>query len=479
MTVHPFLINNEWVTGRGESFISINPADGSEIARINAASSEDVDSAVMAARAAMSNPKWRDLKFHERARLLYGLGELITADAERLARVQMRDNGKTLRECREQVASAASTFHYYAAVCETFETEVTPSRGGYWTMTVCEPAGVVAAITAWNSPVTLEAQKLAPILAAGNATILKASEVAPLISLEYADLVLKAGFPPGVVNVIAGTGEVGQWLVEHPGVDMIGFTGGTKTGSAIASTAGRLLKPVVLELGGKSPNIVFADADLKKAVHGTGDGIFSGGGQSCIAGSRIFVQESIFKEFLERLSDFARDYRMGAPESLDSDIGPLASFPHREHIERYVDIGRKEGAAVLAGGTRPTGGIFDKGAYYPATVLTGVDNTSRVCREEIFGPVAVLIPFHCEDDLLQQANDTDFGLAAGIWTGDYKLAWRVARGLRAGTVWINTYKQVSISTPFGGFKQSGIGREKGLMGLRAYMETKGIYWGLS
>jgi betaine-aldehyde dehydrogenase len=474
----PFLIGNEWVTGKGEVFTTTNPADGSELGRISAANSGDVDAAVSAARTALKNPGWFNLKFHERAKLLYTLGDLLTQDADRIARIQLADNGKTLKECREQAASAASTFKYYAAVCETFETEVTPARGNYWTMTVCEPVGVVAAITAWNSPLTLEAQKLAPILAAGNTVILKGSEVTPLISLEYAALALKAGFPPGVLNVICGGGDVGRMLVEHSGVDMVGFTGGTRTGSAIASAAGKALKPVVLELGGKSPNIVFADADVKKAIRGAGEGIFSGGGQSCIAGSRIFVQRGIYNDFLSGLQAFANGYRLGPPDSENTDMGPMVSFAHRTHVEEYVRIALSEGATLVAGGSRPQGTLFDNGAYYLPTILSGVNNRSRVCQEEIFGPVAVVLPFDDEPELIEQANNTEFGLAAGIWTSDYKKAWRVARALRAGTVWVNTYKQMSISTPFGGFKHSGIGREKGIQGMRSYMETKGIYWGL-
>lgn len=478
MQIRPFLIDNEWVTGSGSPFASINPADGSVLASVAGAAAADVDAAVAAARRAIVAPAWRGLKPYERATLLYRMSELMTSQMESLAQLQMRDNGKTLTECRAQVASAAYTFRYYAAACETFESEVTPPRGNYWTMTLHEPVGVVAAITPWNSPVTLEAQKLAPILAAGNAVILKPSDVTPLMGLEYARLALDAGFPPGVVNVVTGAADVGKMLVEHKGVDMVSFTGGTSTGRLIAQACGTALKPVALELGGKSPNIVFADADLEKAIVGTGDGIFSGAGQSCIAGSRIFVQDSIFETFVEGLRSYAHGYRLGVPDGAETRMGPLASLAHRERVEQYVQLGLEEGARVLTGGVRPQGDEFAKGAYYPATILTGVTNAARVCREEIFGPVAVVLPFKDELDLIAQANDSDFGLAAGIWTSDYKRAWRVACALQAGTVWINTYKQLSVTTPFGGVKDSGIGAEKGLQGMHAYMHPKSLYWGL-
>ena len=470
------MIANAWTGGRGAPFESINPADGSVSALIAGADAADVDDAVAAARGALANPAWAGLKYHERARFLHRMADLLARDREIVAQAQLRDNGKTISECRSQATAAAAVFRYYAAVCESFESEVTTQRGPSMTMTVYEPVGVVAAITPWNSPITLEAQKLAPILAAGNTVVLKPSEVTPQPALEYARIAIEAGLPPGVLNVVTGAADVGRALVEHPDVDLVSFTGGTQSGRKIAEACGRLLRPCVLELGGKSPNIVFADADFEAAVKGVAGGIFSSGGQSCIAGSRVFVQESIFEAFLESLSRAAKTYAPGLPEDEKAMIGPMVSFAHRDFVARYVDIGRAEGARVVAGGAPPEGGDFAEGAYYLPTILTGVDNSARICREEIFGPVAVLLPFKDEEDVLAQANDSDFGLAAGIWTGDYRRAWRVGRALRAGTVWINTYKEMSIAAPFGGFKASGLAREKGIQGMRVYCEPKSLYW---
>ena len=477
MPAKNFLVGDTWCQGGGTPFETINPANGHVIAEVGTANDDDVERAVEAAQAASRDPRWKALLPHERARPLHRMGGLIDRDLDLLARLQMADNGKILAECRAQFASAANTFRYYAAACETAESEVTPTRGPYWTMTVHEPVGVVAAITPWNSPATLEAQKLAPALAAGNTVVLKPSEVTPLGALEYARLALEAGFPPGVVNVVTGGGETGRSLVAHPGVDMISFTGGTNTGIAIAREAARSLRPVLLELGGKSPHVVFADADIDKAVVALAQGIFSGGGQSCVAGSRIFVEEAAYAGVRQRLAAMAQGYRMGPPDQETTEMGPLASTAHRDHVHRYVDMGREDGGTVLAGGFVPDGAL-QCGAYYPATLIEGLANSSRLAQEEIFGPVAVLIPFRDEEELVGLANDSDFGLAAGIWTGDAARAWRVARALQAGTVWINTYRHLSISTPFGGFKQSGLGREKGLQGMRAYMSAKGVYWGL-
>lgn len=473
----PFLVGGTWRDGGGAAFATINPADSTVIAEVACADEGDVDDAVEAARAAVTDPAWRDLVPHERARLLARMGDLIDRDADRLAHLQMSDNGKTLAECRFQFASAANTFRYYAAVCETIESEVTPPRGPYWTMTVHEPVGVLAAITPWNSPATLEAQKLAPALAAGNAIVLKPSEVTPLGALEYGRIALEAGFPPGILNVVTGAGETGAALVSHPDIDMISFTGGTNTGIAIAREAARSLRPVLLELGGKSPHVVFADGDVDRAVAAIANGIFAGGGQSCVAGSRIFVEEAIYADVRDRLARIARGYRLGPPDRADTQMGPLVSLRHRDYVHDYVELGIKEGGRVLAGGIVP-GGALAAGAYYPATLLDGLDNGSRIAQEEIFGPVAVLMPFRGEGELIALANDSDFGLAAGIWTADAARAWRVARALKAGTVWINTYRHLSVSTPFGGFKQSGLGREKGVQGMRAYMAPKGLYWGL-
>jgi betaine-aldehyde dehydrogenase len=477
--VLPFFVGGDWRYGSGEVFESINPADGSVAAVVAKGSADDVRAAVSAARRALDDRRWRDLRTPERARLLSAFADAIENDREALAHAQMGDNGKTIAECRAQALAAAATVRYYAGVCETAEAEITPQRGEYLSLSTYEPAGVVAAITPWNSPLTLEAQKFAPILAAGNALVLKPSEITPQVSLRYAGLAERVGFPPGVFNVVTGLGaEVGEALVEHPGVDMVSFTGGTTTGRHVARLAAGRLIPILLELGGKSPNVVFDDAEIDHAVAGAVYGIFSSGGQSCIAGSRIFVQDSIYDRFVPRLVEAARKLRVGPPTDVSTDVAPMASFPHRERVRVQVQTASRDGADLLCGGAAPSDSHLQTGAYYMPTVLAVADNKLTIAQEEVFGPVACVLRFREEQDLIAQANDTVFGLACGLWTTDYKKALRVARRIRAGTVWINTYKQASISTPFGGCKASGVGREKGILGMRAYMTQKSIYLAL-
>lgn len=476
----PFLVGGERVSGNATTVGSFDPATGALNYEVSAAGPQDVDRCVAVAQESVRSPAWKRMRPHERARILAGIADGITRRAERLAEIQMRENGKVIAECRTQVASAAATFRYYAGVCETLGSEVTPARGEYLSMTIYEPMGVVAAITPWNSPLTMEAQKIAPALAAGNAVIVKPSEVTPTPAIEVAEIALEAGLPPGILNVLTGTGrDTGMPLVRHPGVRMISFTGGTETGRAIAKIAAERLIPVALELGGKSPNIVFADADLEAAVDGVMGGIFEGSGQSCVAGSRLFVQRTVLDRVLSLLKERTAALRVGMPAAPGSQMGPLASFPHRERVESYVDAALGEGGEILVGGRRPSDVALECGAFYLPTVITGLTNAARACREEIFGPVLCVLPFDNEHDLVEQANDSAFGLACGIWTADYRRGLRVAGAIEAGTVWINTYKQLSISTPFGGFKESGIGREKGISGMRLYQQAKSIYLGLS
>jgi betaine-aldehyde dehydrogenase len=473
----PMLIGGEWIADGDEAITSINPASGAVNYTVSAASARHVDAAVEAAHKAV--PVWRDMLPHKRARVLSRLADIIESRGEELARIQMLENGKVLSECRAQAASAAATFRYYAAVCETLGSEVTPSRGGYLSMTVYEPYGVVAAITPWNSPLTMEAQKVAPALAAGNAVILKPSEITPSSGLALGEMALEAGIPGGLLNVLPGTGAVaGDALVRHPGVKFVSFTGGTESGRRIAAIAAQKLMPVALELGGKSPHIVFADANVEAAASAVADGIFEATGQSCVAGSRLFVQRSAYERVVDLVAARARSLKIDLPDAAGAQLGPLSSFAHRERVERHVAAARSDAGRIVVGGKRPDDQRLGSGAYYLPTVIADLKSSAAICQQEIFGPVLCVLAFEDEEDLVQQANDSAYGLAAGLWTADYQRAWRVARKLEAGTVWINTYKQLSISTPFGGFKDSGIGREKGIGGLRLYQQPKSLYWGL-
>ena len=474
------LVGGRWRPGGGHPYPTCYPADGSVVAEVTAADADDVEEAVVTAHEAWRRSDWAGRLPHERAAVLHRIAALLRERHEDLAHWQRLDNGKPIGETRALVASAAGTFQFMAAACETREEALTPPRGPYLTMSVDEPLGVVAAITPWNSPIASEAQKLAPALAAGCAVVLKPAEVTPLLALALGRICEEAGVPPGIVSVLPGKGSVvGDALVRHPLVRKLAFTGGTEVGRSIARIAADKLMPVSLELGGKSPTIVCADADLDHAVAGVLFGIFSSSGESCIAGSRLFVERPLYRAFVDRLAVAAAALTIGDPSDPATQMGPLITSAHRDRVEGYVALGRSEGGRVLTGGERPTGGLFDRGSYYPPTILEGLDNTTRTCREEIFGPVLVALPFDGDDDLLTQANDSVYGLAAGIWTRDMPRAWRLARGLETGTVWINTYKQFSISTPFGGVKDSGLGREKGREGIRAYTAQKSLYWGMN
>lgn len=479
--VKELYIAGEWRLGRGHVIQSTFPADNSVNAEISTASPEDIEEAIVKADQAWRAPEWRNRMPHERAKILYKVADIIEARVDELSQLQTRDNGKPLAETRGLVLSAAATARYVAAACETLNDELTTQRApDFMTFSVHEPVGVVAAITPWNSPIASEVQKLAPALAGGNAVILKPAEATSLIALELAKIFEEAGLPKSLLSVLVGKGSVvGDAIVKHPLVRKISFTGGTTTGRHLAHIAADKLITTSLELGGKSPTIVLPDADIELAAKGIAYGIFSSAGQACIAGSRLFIHSSIYDQFLTRLVEITKGLRVGHPEQKDVHMGSLINQAHLQSVDRYVQLAKQEGGEVLTGGEALTTGEFAKGSFYLPTIITGLKNQAKVCQEEIFGPVLVVMKYDNEQDLIQQANDSCFGLAAGIWTESYRKAWRISRALEVGTVWINTYKKFSISAPFGGFKDSGIGREKGRLGILSYMQQKSIYMGLS
>jgi len=473
---YKMFIGGEWTdAASGATFETTNPFSGKPWALIPRADREDVDRAVRAAHKAFTEGDWPKLNATQRGALLRKLGDLIGPNARRLAEIEVRDNGKLISEMGVQTAYMAHWYYYFGGLADKVEGAVLPiDKADTFNYTKHEPLGVVAALTPWNSPLLLTAWKLAPALAAGNTVVIKPSEFTSASVLEFMKLVQEAGFPPGVVNVVTGFGpDTGAPLVEHPLVAKITFTGSDATGQKIYEAAARGLKRVSLELGGKSPNIVFADADLDNAVKGAISGIFAATGQTCIAGSRLLVQRSIHDAFVEKLVAFAKTAKMGDPMLAETQVGPITNEPQYKKVLGYIDIARGEGASAALGGGKAT--QFGEGWFVQPTIFTGVKNTMRIAQEEVFGPVLSVIPFEDDEEAIAVGNGVVYGLAAGVWTRDMRRALTMANKLQAGTVWINTYRAVSFMSPFGGYKRSGIGRESGQDMIKEFLQTKSVW----
>ena len=472
-------IGGEWVdAASGETFESFNPYTAKPWALIPKGAATDVDAAVEAAwQAGRRGSEWRSMTPTARGHLIRKFADALMEEADALAETEVRDNGKLIAEMSVQCKYLTQWYHYYGGLCDKIEGSVMPiDKPSTFNYTVWEPLGVVACIVPWNSPLLLLAWKLAPALAAGNTAVVKPSNYTSASALEFMKIVEQVGFPPGVINVVTGFGsEVGQRLVEHPKVVKIAFTGSNETGAHIYQTAAKSMKHATMELGGKSPNIVFDDAEMDNAIKGVVSGIFAATGQTCIAGSRLLVQENIHNEFVDKLVALAETAKMGDPSDFDTQVGPVTNVRQFETILDYIQIAKDEGAETVLGGGKADRPECGDGWFVEPTIFTGVNNQMRIAQEEVFGPVLSVIPFRDEEEAIEIGNDVVFGLAAGVWTQNIRRAMVMADRLEAGTVWVNTYRAVSYMSPFGGYKQSGLGRESGQEMIKEYLQQKCVW----
>ncbi|MEP9352521.1 aldehyde dehydrogenase [Xanthobacter sp. KR7-65] len=474
LKTYQLYIDGRWTPAGGdETFPTYNPFTQEPWALVSQASATDVQAAVAAARRAFDST-WRDTSGLERGRLLLRLAELLEENADRMARLESTDNGKVIRETRPQMLFSARIYRFYAGYADKIWGRVIPlDQQNVFDYASYEPLGVVGLITAWNSPMALLANKLPAALAAGNCVVVKPSEHASVTTLEFARLVEQAGFPPGVFNVVTGDGRAGQALIDA-GVDKVSFTGSGHTGRKVAAAAGKALVPVIMELGGKSPNMVFADANIDRAVVGALAGIFAATGQTCIAGSRLLVQRPVYDEMVSRLVERAGRIRLGDPLDPETEMGTAANEPQFNLILDFINSAKSEGAELVAGGEAARDGDLARGLFVKPTIFANVRNTMRIAQEEVFGPVLSILPFDTEEEAIAIGNDVRYGLASGIWTNDLNRVHRVSRAIRSGMVWVNTYRASAAQTPFGGVKESGFGRERGEAGLYEFVRTKNV-----